>query len=47
MDGRAYNKIQDGIIYMFQYGLITERMHFKYLDKLELKAKEDDINGIR
>lgn len=40
VDEKAFTKIQDGIIYAFQYGIITEKQHFKLLDKLNDKAME-------
>ena len=41
MNKRAHNIIQDGIVYAFQYGIITEKEHFKLLDKLNNKYERE------
>ena len=42
MRASVYKKISDGIVYAFQYGVITEKAHFKLLDKLQETHVRDE-----
>lgn len=44
-DDRVHRKLQDGIVYLFQYGYISEDKHFKMLD--ELNSGKDLMNSGR
>ena len=44
MYNNPYEVIQEGIIYLFQYGYITEAKHFKMLDALEKTDINDPTN---
>ena len=40
-----YRKLSDGIIYLFQYGYITEAKHFKMLDALNERSDDGYHDG--
>lgn len=37
LNSQTYKILQDAIIYLFQYGFITEKKHFKMIDELNTK----------
>ena len=42
MNSNAYEKIEKGIRYAFQYGIMDEDTHFKYMNRLQV-AWENEL----